>query len=299
MRYLPYLLLISAAACSERTPDDGDSDAGSSLPDAGTPPADTGPLPDTGPRPDGGPPPEDVVVYAHSRDTLYAFSPMTLTVETIGPFHTAPGGPMAPFMTDLAVDADGRIFTVSDTQLWRVDPETAEVTLIGSLDLGADSIFALTFIVAGELSGTREVLVGATNEGFYHELDTETGTSSMLGRYPDGWQSSGDLVSVSGLGTFATVRRMDVDTDVLIQLDFAGDGTSTATMIGEIRGEGGRAFRELFGLGYWGRVLYAFSNAGELIEINRETGAGTVVSVKTGASQFWGAGVTTLAPVLF
>ena len=297
MRILFLALFSILAGCSDRSQGRGggdDPDAGPT--DSGSPTVDAPPPPDTGPRPDAGPPPEDVVVYAHSRDTLYAFSPMSLTVTTIGPFRTASGA--APFMTDLAVDADGRVFSVSDTELWRVDPETAEVTRVGALDLGSDRLYALTFIAVGELSGSREVLVGATNEGFYHELDPDRGTATMLGRYPDGWQSSGDLVSVRGLGTFATVRRLDVDTDVLIRLDFSGDGSSTATVVGEIR-DGTRTFRELFGLGYWGRSLYAFSNAGELLEIDRETGAGSVVSVETGASQFWGAGVTTLAPVLF
>ena len=54
----------------------------------------------------------------------------------------------------------------------------------------------------------------------------------------------------------------------------------------------------LIGLGYWGRSVYGFSNSGQLIEIDRTTGAGRLATTMTGTDRFWGAGVTTQAPVL-
>ena len=68
-------------------------------------------------------------------------------------------------------------------------------------------------------------------------------------------------------------------------------------MLGAIRSST-EDFRSLYGLGYWGRDLFGFSNSGQLIRIDRLTGAGEVVSTSTGSSQFWGAGVTTVVPVL-
>jgi len=286
--------LALLAACSDRdggrrNPDAGPPDAGGGV-DA-PPPRDTGPLTDAGPRLD------DVLIFAHSRDTLYTFSPYTLTVDTVGPFLLPDGSP-APYMLDLAVDSDGRVFTSSDTSLFSVDPESARVTLVGDLGLGSDELFALSFLARGEYRAGEETLVGATNEGVYYEVNPATAVTRPMGTYPDGWRSSGDIVSVAGLGTFATVRRADFPSDVLVQILFAADGSSTVTVRGPIR-SATEDFIEVFGLGYWGRDMYGFSNAGQLIQIDRDSGAAMVVSTDTGASQFWGAGVTTRVPVLF
>ncbi|HEY8427348.1 MAG TPA: hypothetical protein VIL20_03205, partial [Sandaracinaceae bacterium] len=76
------------------------------------------------------------------------------------------------------------------------------------------------------------------------------------------------------------------------------DGRSVVTVIGPIE-DGSTGFTEVFGLGYWGRNLYGFTNRGQLIRIDRTTGDASIVATSTGASQFWGAGVTVAAPVLF
>jgi hypothetical protein len=198
-------------------------------------------------------------------------------------------------MLDLAVDSDGVVLTSSSDELWRVDPETAEVTQIGSFGLG-DQLFALTFLAPGEL-GSGEVLIGAANSGDYYRIDRDTASATRLGAYPDGWRSSGDIVSVEGLGTFATVKRDDFPSDVLVQILFSSDGSSTAVVKGPIR-SATEDFTDVFGVAYWGRVLYGFSNSGQLIEIDRDSGAGTLVTTDTGTDTFWGAGVTTVVPVL-
>jgi hypothetical protein len=287
---------LSITGCSRRSGGGGASgtDAGPGPVDAAA--IDTSPAVDAGPRRDAGLL-EETVIYAHSRDTLFSFSPHTLTVTPVGPFEL-PGGAQAPYMLDLAVDSEGEVFTTSDDSLFRVDPETALATPVGVYDLGGDQLFALSFLALGELRAGYEALVGAANSGAYYELGRDTAETTYLGQYPEDWRSSGDIVSVAELGTFATVRRDDFTSDVLVQILFAADGSSTVTVKGPIRGAG-RDFTQIFGVGYWGRVLYGFSNAGELIEINRDTGAGTVVRTSTGTSQFWGAGVTTRVPVLF
>ncbi len=293
---LAALVAVVSLGCSTRGgtrpttdsafPDSGVSDAAM---DSTTPP------PDTRPRADTGPDLSTVLVYAHSRDTLFTFSPADMRVEEVALFRDVSGGD-TPNMLDLAVDAEGNVFTASSDELWTVDPETAAVTMVGSFGLG-DQLFALSFLAPGEL-GPNEVLIGATNEGAYYRIDITTARAVLLGTYPDGWRSSGDIVSVADLGTFATVRRDDFPSDVLVQILFSSDGTSTVLVKGPIKSDS-RDFTEIFGIGYWGRVLYGFSNAGELIEINRDTGAGSLVATETGTDQFWGAGVTTVVPVLF
>lgn len=311
MRHLLVILLASAVGCTTQGLIE--------QPDAAAPqdagpqgPPDAGRMPDAGPKPDAGPNLADVLIYAHSRNVLYTFSPYTNTVEEIGEFHTAGGGEV-PFMADLAVDSEGVIITSSQRYreqppaIWLVDPETAEVTLIGEFPLNQASFNALTFLAREESPDGTEMLIGATDDGAYFEIDRETAQMEYLGAYPDDWVSSGDIVSVDGLGTFATLKRSDYPVDVLAKIEFWPDGTSRVAPIGGICPPSGTAncpdegqdFRQLFGLGYWGENLYGFSNSGQLIRIDRDNGRGEVVSTATGADSFWGAGVTVEVPVVF
>lgn len=254
------LLALSMVACTTHSTIPADAN----LPDAGPRidafvPPDSG-RPDAGPPRDAGPRLDDVLIYAHSRDTLYTFSAYTNTVTQIGMFRTT-SGEAAPFMLDLAVDSAGVIFTSSDDFLWRVNPANAEVTQIGNFGLGSEQLFALSFLAASESPDGTEMLIGATNEGVYYRVDRGTARTTRLGAYPDGWSSSGDIVSVDGLGTFATLRRSDFSSDVLARILFSSDGRSVVTVIGPTRGSG-MDYRSIFGLGYWGRNLYGFTTRG-------------------------------------
>ncbi|MBX3271810.1 MAG: hypothetical protein KF729_16200 [Sandaracinaceae bacterium] len=289
-------LALFITSCAVRNPPMISADTGVDLPDAGwdanlPQPRDAGPPQDAGPRLD------DVLIYAHSRDTLYTFSPYTNTVSEIGVFRHADGTP-AGFMLDLAVDAAGAVFTSGDETLFAVDPLTAVVTVVGDFDLATERLFALSFLTPSESPDGTEMLVGATNEGVVYAVDRVTARTRRLGTYPEGWLSSGDIVSIDGLGTFATLRRSDYPGDVLARILFARDGSSTVTVVGPVR-SGAEDFRQLFGLGYWGRDVFGFDNMGRLLRLDRATGATEVVTTATGATQFWGAGVTTQAPVLF
>lgn len=294
-RFLAVIGVLALSGCTTGGLIPADAD----LPEAG-PPLDAGQdagRRDAGPRPDAGPRFDDVLIYAHSRDTLFGFSPYTNQVTAVGTFRT-PTGENAPFMLDLAVDSEGVIFTSSDRALFTVDPTTAVVTEVGDFGLPErELLFALSFLAPAESPDGTEMLVGATNEGVYYRVERATARTTRLGAYPDGWSSSGDIVSVEGLGTFATLRRSDFPGDVLARILFAGDGSSVVTVIGPIRG-GTTDYTQIFGLGYWGRSLYGFTNGGQLLRIDRATGAAEVATPDTGASQFWGAGVTVLAFVL-
>ena len=270
------------------------------------PGTDTGTV-DSGPPPDGGVRLDDVLIYAHSEDTLYEFSPFTNTVTELGVFVLEDGS--APNMLDLAVDASGRIFTVGFEFIYVVDPETME-TIVAmryreDFDPVMDPLFALSFISADQSPTGAEILVGATNGGELFELDLVTDRLIPRGRYPDNWGSSGDITSVEGLGTFATVRQRDAmgrpidgEPDAIAEIVIPESGDASVTIIGTTQTAGGATFTALFGLGYWGRDLYGFSQDGELLRIDRETGITELVSDMTGASQFYGAGVTTKVPFL-
>ncbi|MFK7987947.1 MAG: hypothetical protein AB8I08_18150 [Sandaracinaceae bacterium] len=294
------LLLVSVLAalaygCTTRTIPPGDATVPGDGGDAGMPDAFV-PMPDTGPEIDGGPRLDDVLIYAHSRNTLFTFSPFTNMVNEVGPFDDGTEESQ-PEMLDLAVDADGVVFTCSFDSLFRVDPETAAITKIGDFEIGDESLFALSFLHESESPDSTQMLIGATNAGAYYQIDRDNAATEFLGQYPEGYASSGDIVSVEGLGTYATLRQDGVAADVLARITFSSDGSSSVRVIGEIR-EGTTDFTQIFGLGYWGRNVYGFTNTGQLIRIDRTTGAATTASAATGTDQFWGAGVTTQAPFL-
>ncbi|MBI2896859.1 MAG: PQQ-like beta-propeller repeat protein [Deltaproteobacteria bacterium] len=280
-------LFVLLSACAPGGDDDDDDDESidgggqdASLDlDAGT---------DAHVMPDAAPVEDDVLVWAHSADTLFSFEPRTDRVTSIGPFRTAEGD-AAPQMTDLAVDSAGELYACSNDALFAVDPETATTTWITDFDVEADvRFYGLTFLPEGVLDPGVEVLVGATSNGDYYRIDESTGATELIGRFSDDYGLSGDIVSVEDAGTFATVKRDDLDTDVLVQLDpESGEVDPIGTGIG---------FTNLFGLAYFRQRLYGFSSRGELIWIDIDTGEGSIVTDETGSDQFWGAGVTTIAP---
>lgn len=239
--------------------------------------------------PDAGIVEDEVIVWAHSASTLYAFDPRENTVTAVGDFTMTDGTPIED-MTDLAVDKDGRVLACNYTSLWDVDTASAESTFVADFPIDVDArFFGLTFLPEGVLDDAAETLVGATSTGEYYRIDADTGASELVGQFSDGFVLSGDIVSVEGAGTFATVKRDDLATDALVELDPAtGDVTRIGTEIGTV---------SLFGLGYWRSHLYGFSSRGELVDIDIERGTGSTVTADTGTDQFWGAGVTTIAPV--
>jgi hypothetical protein len=234
---------------------------------------------------------DNTIVYAHSARTLYAFDPRTNLVTAIGDFHLAGGGDLGS-MTDLAINQAGIIYTSSADAIFTVNPVNALVTQIATLTVPDGVQFnGLTFVPVGVLDPSSEVLVGAAGDGSYYRINLTTGNSVLVGHYSNNYVSSGDLVSVEGAGTFAAVKLTSgMANDVLVRVNPA---TGATTRIGDI------GYRQVFGLAYWRNRVYGFTTRGELLLINIDTGAGTLVTNSTGAEQFYGAGVTTIAPILF
>jgi hypothetical protein len=136
-----------------------------------------------------------------------------------------------------------------------------------------------------------EVLLGGATDGTLWRIDPATGRSTSAGTLSSGWGISGDMVSIRGANTYATVRRTTgtSTSDTLATLDFCS-GSARMTIVGTITG-----YASIYGLGYWRSTLYGFTRPGRLITINVSTAAATAQSMP--AMQFSGAGVTTVAPV--
>jgi len=272
------VLLATALACSSEPRDgsDGDGDGDSD----GLPAADAGPTPDGGGGPVG-----DPVVYAHTRSELYRATPDTFHGTFIGAFVWPMGAPDG--MTDIAIDADGIMVGVSSDSVYGVDTATAVATFKAPL---SREFNGLSFLPAGAVDPGQEVLVGTTLDGSVWRIDPDTGASTQLGEYGGGWRSSGDIVSVDGFGTVATVNTgglLENDT-----LAFVNPMTGAATPIGT----GNTGYDRIWGVGFWKGKVFGFTEDQEFLLIDVVTGVATTQEL--GNQLWWGAGVTTSAPII-
>ncbi len=227
---------------------------------------------------------EQVYVYAHTASTLYRVDPDTLAISQVGNFGWPNGSDQ---MTDLAIDSTGLMIGVSFSNVYKVDPTTAQATLLSS-NLGG-TFNGLSFVPATMLGQTgADILVGTRNsDGKVFRVDPMTGATSEVGDMGAAFASSGDLVSIANFGTVQTVTGSS--SDVLAKL---APNTFAATPIGT-----GTGFGQIWGIAYWKNKVYGFTNNGEFVLIDPNTGVATLVSQQSGL-QWWGAAVTTLAPVI-
>lgn len=286
---LPCLAALTLAACGADEPARFVSDAGARR-DAAV--ADGGGLvtyPDVPPV-DGGardvpPPLDDVRVFAHTAGTLYSVNPRTFTVTRVGDFAFSDGGSQ---MTDLAINADGDAWGITFNALYRVDLATARCTFLAPF---AGAMFnGLSFIPGTELE-PGERLVAANRNGAVVRVDTATGAIRQIGLYGPDTGSSGDIVSVVDGGTFATIVDLDV-----------GFGEEPVEYLARIDPDTGRATRigltgvsRTWGVGYWRGIVFGFTEGGAVVTLDTTTGRATEVARNNVA--WWGAAVTTIAPV--
>ena len=250
----------------------------------GGPPADAQTIADTGPLPDVTPVVTDKV-YAHSSSVLFEIDPNTLQVTTVGSFGW-PSGYSSEQMTDIAIDELGNMIGISFYHVFSVNKETAACTHLAPLQAGLSGFNGLSWVEGVGADPNGKALVGVNQSGDYYTIDPTTGQSTRIGAYGS-FGSSGDLVYVRGAGTFATATSSSHSTDVLVAVNA---GTGQATLIGET------GFSSIWGLAYWGGEIYGFTDFGEFINIDPASGQGTLVEATS--YSFWGAGVTTTAPIV-
>lgn len=280
---LPLLLLACAEEPARFVSDASPSPDGGAALDAGSPVA----RPDVPPAPDVGrldvPVLDDVRVYAHTDSTLYAINPRTFSVTRVADFVFSDGGSQ---MTDLAINADGQAWGITFNALYRVDLATGRCTFLSPF-AGAQ-FNGLSFIPGGELE-PGETLVAANRNGAYVRVDQATGAIRQLGVYGADTGSSGDIVSVAGGGTFATIVDLTTGLDPVEYLARIDPMTGRATRIGPT------GVTHTWGLGYWRSVVYGFTEGGAVVTLDINTGRATEVAHND--VSWWGAAVTTIAPV--
>jgi hypothetical protein len=221
-------------------------------------------------------------IFAHTATTLYTVDPDSYAVTRIGDFDFD----ASEQMTDLGIDATGNLVGVSFFSVYKVDPVTAHCTQLSSSI--SRSFNGLSFVPAAAVGTTgADVLVGTEDlDDLVFKVNPTTGAATRIGAMGGGYSSSGDIVSVDGFGTVQTVPGSPHD--VLVRL---APSTFAATPIGTDTG-----FDNIWGLGFWKGKVFGFTNAGELITLDPHTGVGTMVA--SGGPAWFGAAVTTTAPVI-
>ena len=248
---------------------------------------------------DGTTPPLVGEVFAHSDDTLYKLEPISKTVTVVGTFDCVGTSGGGAGMWDIAVDKDGEMYGsangLAGGSLVRIQRNTAHCDTIVT---GSSFPNSMTFVPAGTLDPNEEVLVGY-DRADYLRIDKVSGQVTKIGSLnPNStgemWESSGDIVSIIDGGTYLTVKVFlgPVDgQDAIVEVD---PKTGQATKL-----IGNTSFQKLWGLGYWGGIAYGFSETGQLCSIDLGTGKGTLIPIPNlpAGLSFWGAGVTTAAPI--
>jgi hypothetical protein len=218
-------------------------------------------------------------VFAHSANTLYELDPDTKAVSVVGDFQGCSS------VIDLAIDKDGVVFATTFDGLYRVDPKTAKCSFVAS----GSYPNSLSFVPAGTLDPAAEALVGYVG-GDYVRIDTASGAVTTVGSLGGGYESSGDVVSVIGGGTYLTVKGNDCS-DCIVEVD--PKSGAMKKMIGKLD------HSSVFGLAFWGGVAYGFDDSGTLFQIDLSSAKTTLIPMP-GAPEglsFWGAGSTTAAPL--
>jgi hypothetical protein len=233
-------------------------------------------------------------VFAHSGGELYRVDTITLMPLLVGPLS----GLGAQSLTDLAIDRDDRIVGITLDKLVAVSPQNGATSLIRDLSQSASGFTSLSYVPTDLANpSSPERLVAANDQGFVFEIDPMTGDATQIGDYGTAAggkiRSSGDLIAIYGFGLYATVTIGDTlsDPDYLARIDPA---TWQATPLGI-----GTGLDRIFGLGFWRGTIYGFvdtGSGGQFVELDPNTGAATPIS--TGTVRWYGAGVTTDAPIV-
>ena len=291
-------LAFFLCACSDKDAlkeDTGNGSKDSSLPDKPFTWPDQGKLADSSPT--------LWKLYAHDQKKLFVIDPTTLKagkpqLSVVGSFSFDISIPTKErSINDIAVTPDGKLYAVSKTTLYRVDPFTAKLTKVTVVkdknDKSPPPNVALTFEKSGMLLASDKD--GALRR--IHYQGSKLGTVEDIGVYGDGQNSSGDLVAIQD-GTLYGVsdkgQGASTSDNKLLKIDPA---TGKATPIGFI----GHGY--VWGLAYWAGIIYGFTSeqnpdGGKLLKIDPATGKGTLMNeYPYFSSQFWGAAVTPMAPI--
>jgi len=238
--------------------------------------------------PDDGNQPGIVVpkkIYAHSSSKLYTVDVETYQVGNLPNFQWPnDGGGHA--MTDVAIDRHGVLYGVTFDRLYVCNPTTAQCFNLGTLP---GSYNGLSWIPAGLIEPDKDTLIGITNPGGWFQLTVKNGmvSAKQLGSYGASYSSAGDAFSIQGVGTFAAVNKVGVNSTVIVSID-----PTNGKVTGELAVTQG--YSSVYGLAGWEGLILAFDSSGQVIKVDPVTKQVTNLGNK--GVGWWGAGVGTILP---
>ncbi len=199
------------------------------------------------------------LAYAHTPSSLYEVRLPSGKVTEIGPTGVQ--------LTDVALVSNTQLYGLDFNALYLLDTTTAEAFFVASVDTSS--------MVAFDVAPDGGLYVGG-GQGLYL-LDPGTGVANPVATYPFGTQASGDIAFLQGR-VLGTTRTQFGGSDSLSEFNLA---SGDAVVIGPT------GFACVWGLAAFGETLYGLTCNGEVIRIDTNTGAGTLLS--TGGPAFWGA----------
>ena len=210
----------------------------------------------------------DGTIWANSPDTLYQVDPTTFAVTTVGSFGTSDQ------MTDIALTPSGALYGISFTTLYSIDKTTGQATMIAAVPGVGNN--CLTFLASGNL-------LAADGTGDLKSIDPTTGVTTDIGDYGDGLVAAGDLVAVAsgtmyGVSSTTAGGGYATSSNILLRVD-------TTTGAGAAVGPTG--YPDIWGLAYSNARVIGFTNGGQILQIDPQTGAATLISQNS--IMFWGA----------
>jgi hypothetical protein len=226
-------------------------------------------------------------VYAHTQDALYRMDVKTLKLDYVGNFNNE-GAPWTQ-VTDIGIDRYGVLYAVTFNQIGVCQPKTAKCRVLGSLP---QMFNGMTLIPGAELgSESPDALIGVAVSGDWYRLELAGSgvKSTYYGGYGPKYSSSGDVFSIEGVGTFATVIKSgSFGGDWLVRVD-----PKSGVVVEEIAQISNLS--ALYGVAGWTQSAFIFSENGTIVQVDLPTGA--VLDVPSDVvAPWWGAGVRTVIP---
>jgi hypothetical protein len=200
------------------------------------------------------------------------------------------------------------MYGTSDKGFLKIDPLDAKCSYV-KVDEQAGYPNSLAFVPLGTVDPAKETLVGYQYDPsvfdeatVYAKIDLATGAITRVGELNDPnsalkFKSSGDLIALIRNGNKAYLTVRTVNPDAGTGNDYLAEVDPTTGRIKVVLGETKK--ERLYGFGQWAGTGYAFSSAGEILEIDMQNGASKLVTTLTvdgGAGSWFGAGVSTDSP---
>ena len=204
-------------------------------------------------------------IYANTSGSLYEVDPEDGAIVFIGDFTDDNG--LVDHFEDIAIDLSGHMFGGTGEFLYLINPSTAEVRKVCSLDLDTT---ALTFTSDGSL------IVGTENTLKVVNIEDCTVQTLIAASFYD---TSGDIVGLPDGFLYWSVYGGEGENDRLIRVD---PSTGSEELIGPTENE------RLYGMGFANDQLYGFASDGSVVRMDSREGQSVLIAQHDSLS-WWGA----------